>query len=256
MKRKKECGIVVILFLVSVFILSICAKVEAGDNFLVEKMRLEFKEKVRSNLELDGMYLLWVEKDVERLISMLPAHDQVSQFFHYIDRNPAKQMGILVWYDSVIKKVSIIGADKVSTGNPKRKGHFQTPVGVFANTVSSFSYRAEGTKNKRGWRGLGAKGSRVWDFGWQNTVHSDGIRSIRLLMHATDPENGEVRLGKVDSKGCIRISAKMNQFLDQFGILDADYEARTQEKRIQWILRKDRIPVNYAGKYLLIGESI
>ena len=153
-------------------------------------------------------------------------------------------------------KISIIGADKVSTGNPKRKGHFQTPAGIFANTVSNFSYRAEGTKNKKGWRGLGAKGSRVWDFGWQDTSHVDGKRSIRLLMHATDPENGEKHLGKIDSKGCIRISAKMNQFLDQFGILDADYEAQLGKKKSQWILRKDRMPVNYAGKYLLVGESI
>jgi hypothetical protein len=222
--------------------------------FQIFTLKLKW-EKIGSKIEFDSAYLLWVEEDVKQFVSMLPAYDQSSQFFHYVDRNPLKQIGIILWYDSTIKKISIIGADKVSTGNPKRKGHFETPIGIFPNTVSNFNYRAEGTKNKKGWRGLGAKGSRVWDFGWQNTAHSDGNRSIRLLMHATDPEKGETRLGRVDSKGCVRISGKMNKFLDQFGILDADYEMRSEEKRIQWILRKDRTPVNYAGKYLLVGES-
>jgi hypothetical protein len=204
---------------------------------------------------LDGEYRARIESDAEQLVRTLPMYDQVSQFFHYIDRNPKKQIGAVMRYDGATGKASVIGVGKVSTGNPKLKGHFETPIGVFPNSVANFNYRAEGTKNKKGWRGLGAKGSRVWDFGWQDTIHTDGIRSIRLLMHATDPDYGESRLGRVDSKGCVRISAKMNRFLDQFGVLDADYEAQPADKRVNWLLRKDRTPIRYAGKYLVVGES-
>ncbi len=108
-----------------------------------------------------------------------------------------------------------MGSDKSSTGNSARLGHYLTPIGVFRNVPSNMNYRALGTKNKRGWRGLGVKGSRVWDLGWQETIHPKGGKiNIRLLVHATDPDEGERRLGRVDSKGCIRLTAKMNRFLD------------------------------------------
>lgn len=252
-RRSMTYWIMAVLVLAFACISGIRAEVSESD--FIKKMRSEFERTVGSKIALGDAYRAWIESEVEQLVLTLPAHDQVSQFFYFVDRNFEKQIGAVVWYDSAAKKASIIGADKVSTGNPKRKGHFETPVGVFANTVSNFNYRAEGTKNKKGWRGLGARGSRVWDFGWQNTFHTDGSRSIRLLLHATDPEQGEVRLGKVDSKGCVRVSAKMNRFLDQFGILDAEYEARSSVKRVGWLLKKDRTPVKYAGKYLLIGES-
>lgn len=252
-RRSAMCWIMAVLILAFAFISSVCAEVSESD--FIKKMRSEFERIVDSEIALRDAHRIWIETEVEKLVLTLPVHDQVSQFFYFVDRNFEKQIGAVVWYDSATKKAGIIGADKVSTGNPKRKGHFETPIGVFANTVSNFNYRAEGTKNKKGWRGLGAKGSRVWDFGWQNTSHTGGSRSIRLLLHATDPEQGEVRLGKVDSKGCVRISAKMNRFLDKFGVLDAEYEARSSEKRFGWLLKKDRTPVKYAGKYLLVEES-
>ncbi len=249
----QKCWLRAVFVLMSIFISSVCA--EASESDFIKKMRSEFERIVNSNVVLEDRYSAWVESTVEQLALTLPVYDQASQFFYFVDRSYERQIGAVVWYNSAAKKASIIGADKVSTGNPKRKGHFETPIGAFANTVSNFNYRAEGTKNKKGWRGLGTKGSRVWDFGWQNTSHTDGSRSIRLLLHASDPEQGEVRLGKVDSKGCVRVSAKMNRFLDQFGILDVEYEMRSNEKRISWLLKKDRTPVKYAGKYLLVGES-
>jgi len=115
------------------------------------------------------------------------------------------------------------------------------------------SYRALGTKNSKGWRGLGAKGSRVWDFGWRDTPLKGGhIVQIRLLLHATDPDFGEPRLGKVDSKGCVRITAKLNRFLDSRGILDRKYELSHKAK---YVLRRDRQPVQFAGSYILVGDS-
>jgi hypothetical protein len=178
-----------------------------------------------------------------------------SQFFVYIDRNPAKQRILVCFFNADNQSVTLIGADKASTGNQKRAGFFITPCGVYKNTIKYLSYRALGTKNDKGWRGLGAKGSRVWDFGWQRTQKNNQEWLIRLLMHATDPNFGEKRLGRVDSKGCIRISGKMNKFLDHFGLLDKEYEANKNKKIISWLLKSDREPSVYAGKYLVIGDS-
>ena len=127
--------------------------------------------------------------------------------------------------------------------------------GKFENTVKNFGYRALGTKNDKGWKGLGEKGSRIWDFGWQKTEYKNGGKQIRLLIHATDPIYGEKRLGKRDSKGCIRISAKLNKFLDHYGVLDDDYEKNRNMKRASWLLRNDRKPIAFAGKYLIVGDS-
>jgi hypothetical protein len=205
---------------------------------------------------VDDKYLERMCQDaLERLREIEASQDQ---YFVYVDRNPQKQLGFVCFFDSKNKQIIVIGKDLVSTGNPKRgKDYFLTPVGVFQNTLDNFGYRALGTKNKKGWRGLGRKGARVWDFGWQETSKTIKAKDkilIRLLMHATDPDFGEPRLGRVDSKGCVRISAQLNDFLDKFGILDKEYEDH-YHKGVQWLLRKDRQAVCCAGKYLIIGDS-
>ena len=85
----------------------------------------------------------------------------------------------------------------------------------------------------------------MWDFGWQSAIkgwttdHEWG--EIRLLLHATDPDHLEPRLGRPASQGCIRISAAMNRFLDRYGVLDADYEqAAKNDERILAVLSPDR----------------
>ncbi len=71
-------------------------------------------------------------------------------------------------------------------------------------------------------------------------------------MHATDPDFGEARLGRPDSKGCIRISAKLNRFLDYYSILDAEYEKSEKGKRI---FLKDREPVAKRGSLVVVIDS-
>ncbi len=94
----------------------------------------------------------------------------------------------------------VIGGSKVSTGQAGRRGYFITPTGVFLHTDAIIDYRAEGTFNENRIRGLGLKGMRVWDFGWQSAIkgwttgHEWG--EIRLLLHATDPDYLEPRLGR------------------------------------------------------------
>jgi hypothetical protein len=155
-----------------------------------------------------------------------------------------------------------IGRGFISTGNPKRKHFFITPTGIFRHSIQNFGYRAEGTENEFGWRGLGRKSRRVWDFGWQETEEikqgSKQKRIIRLLLHATDPDYGEPRLGKPDSQGCVRISGDLNDFLDHFGILDKDYESNKHLPEVQWLLKRkenDRQVVAHPGECLLIGDS-
>jgi hypothetical protein len=232
---------------------AILANPSNGQEFQVKKMQDEFKRIVGNQTALEPEYFKAVTVDIANLILDVPEPIE-SQYFVYVDRNPLRQV-ILTCFLNSQRSVTLIGVDKVSTGNEKRAGFFITPCGVFANTIEFLGYRALGTKNDQGWCGLGVKNSRVWDFGWQKTYKKNEEISIRLLMHATDPYFGEKRLGRVDSKGCIRISGKLNKYLDHYGLLDREYEANKNKKTVAWLLKADREPSVYAGKYLLIGDS-
>lgn len=224
-----------------------------------ETLRENFRKTIDGNIVVEENYIRWISDDVTRKIKDIEKYEKASfksQYFVYVDRNPAKQLIFVAFFDSLDGKIKIIGIDRVSTGTANRKGYFLTPVGFFENNLKHFGYRALGTENDDGWLGLGKKGSRVWDFGWQKTTGRKNHEFyIRFLMHATDPLYGESRLGETNSKGCIRISAKLNNFLDRYGILDKEYEEKKNLKSVSWLLRKDRLPAIFAGKYLLVGDS-
>lgn len=176
-----------------------------------------------------------------------------SQYLLLVDRNPEKQVVSLAFYNHLAHELVIVGSSKTSTGNPQRRGFYETPVGVFRNTPAHMSYRALGTKNTKGWRGLGVKGSRVWDLGWQQTAHpKGGSIQIRLLIHASDPYFGEPRLGARDSQGCIRVSATLNRFLDHYSILDALYK---QNAKASAVLPKNREPQQFGGSFVVVIDS-
>jgi hypothetical protein len=78
---------------------------------------------------------------------------------------------------------------------------------------------------------------------------------MRLQLHSTDPDVLEPRLGLPASKGCIRVSASLNQMFDKYGVLDADYEAALERDVPLWVLRKDRTPTPRSGRYLVVVES-
>jgi hypothetical protein len=60
----------------------------------------------------------------------------------------------------------------VSTGRVGTFDRFETPTGVFEHATRNPDYRAEGTKNEFGIRGLGAKEMRIFDFGWHQAARS------------------------------------------------------------------------------------
>lgn len=153
----------------------------------------------------------------------------------------------------------ILGTRSVSTGKPGRKEHFKTPVGVLLNDGSELGYRAQGTYNENHIRGLGVKGMRVWDFGWQT---SDDWRTpgatmqVRVEMHATDPAVLAQRLGRADSEGCIRVPEAVNRFLDRHGIIDADIERlASTDAGYRALLSPYLTPTPLAGVAVIVVDS-
>ncbi|HEY2621555.1 MAG TPA: hypothetical protein VGI78_29755, partial [Acetobacteraceae bacterium] len=64
------------------------------------------------------------------------------------------------------------------------------------------------------------------------------------------------RLGRPASKGCVRIPARLNRFLDVHGVLDADYEqAARDDARLRSILLAERRPTPLAGNALVVVDS-
>jgi len=225
-----------------------------------QKLQQIFEERRRRLLSLDQPYYDFVRKDVMDQMAKAGLTFGDSQYFVYVDRNPSTQFVLVGFYNAETDAIEFLGADLASTGNIDKGGdYFETPTGVFENSVENFSYRALGTPNQEGWRGLGAKDSRVWDFGNQRGLKQyksgNTMSQLRLLMHATDPDQGEQRLGREDSKGCVRISKGLNLFLDSYAILDRNYEQWAKDRNDTWLLKKDRTPVPYPGKYLIIGDS-
>jgi len=199
----------------------------------------------------------WIARTRAAIAASGPMIDR-PQFLVVVDRNPNVQQMRLVlarpngaWQS--------LGGSKVSTGQTSRRDYYLTPTGVFLHTDAILDWRAEGTFNAQHIRGLGLKGMRVWDFGWQLATKGWGTGEegeIRLLLHATDPDYLEQRLGRPASKGCVRIPAAMNQFLDHYAILDADYEqVAKDDRRFEALLLPGRTPTPLAGNALVVVDS-
>ena len=181
-----------------------------------------------------------------------------AQLLMVVDRNPdIQQLRIVLARPD--REWESLGGTRVSTGQTGRRDHYLTPTGVFLHTDLILDWRAEGTFNAQHIRGLGLKGMRVWDFGWQRTAKGWGTGEegdIRLLLHATDPDALERRLGRPASKGCVRIPTAMNRFLDRHGILDTDYErAAKDDAAFDALLLPDRRPTPLAGNALVVVDS-
>ena len=183
--------------------------------------------------------------------------DTTAQAFVLVDRSPNVQAAFVVvkipaggWF--------WLGATAVSTGKVGTFEHFTTPLGVFPHSLDSPDFRAEGTLNKNHIRGYGLRNMRVFDFGWQLAERGwgdGGSSKMRLQMHATDPKVLEPRLGRVESEGCIRIPSTLNVFIDNHGVLDADYETALANGEKLWVIKPGRQIVPWPGRYMVIVDS-
>jgi lipoprotein-anchoring transpeptidase ErfK/SrfK len=200
----------------------------------------------------------WITETKAAIAAGGPTIDR-PQLLVVVDRNPdVQQMRIVLARPNGAWES--LGGSKASTGQTGRRDYYLTPVGVFLHTDAILDWRAEGTFNANHIRGLGLKGMRVWDFGWQLATKGWGTGEdqgeIRLLLHATDPAYLEQRLGHPASKGCVRIPAAMNRFLDHYGILDSDYEQVAKaDPRFEALLLPTRAPTPLAGNALVVVDS-
>ncbi|PMS32302.1 L,D-transpeptidase [Paraburkholderia rhynchosiae] len=180
------------------------------------------------------------------------------EYVAMVDRNPNVQALFIYFRAAPADAWKMIGASPVSTGRPGEFDHFVTPLGVFEHTPSNMDFRSEGTENDNHIRGYGKRDMRIFDLGWAQAERGwgkGGISQMRFQMHATDPERLEPLLGVRHSKGCVRIPASLNTFLDHYGILDAEYAALVDAGKSLWVLKSDRQIVPWAGRYIVVVDS-
>ncbi|MFC0690780.1 L,D-transpeptidase [Paraburkholderia humisilvae] len=175
-----------------------------------------------------------------------------------VDRNQNVQ-ALFIYFRAVPADAwQLIGASPIATGRPGQFDHFITPLGVFEHTPDNMDFRAEGTMNQNGIRGYGRHDMRIFDLGWAQAERGwgkGGVSEMRFQMHATDPDKLEPLLGIRHSKGCVRIPATLNGFLDHFGILDAEYENLVDSGRSLWVLHSDRQVTPWSGRYIVVVDS-
>lgn len=247
-----------ILQLIVLLLTSISMPSEAEDGTsLVPVFQCEVDRRLDLPQAVQRLYAQLLEVALKN--AQIP-HLTESQYVLLVDRNPHVQAAFIYWLDSqaLFERWHFIGASPASTGKPGKFDHFITPLGVFEHSLNNKDFRAEGTRNDLGIRGFGIQGMRVYDFGWVQGERGwgcGGEGQMRLLLHATDPDYLENRLGVPMSKGCIRIPATLNTFIDRYGILDGDYEQALARGEELWVLRADRISTPWAGRYLVIVDS-
>ncbi|WP_431026573.1 L,D-transpeptidase [Paraburkholderia phenoliruptrix] len=175
-----------------------------------------------------------------------------------VDRNANAQALFIYFRATPADAWQMIGASPVSTGRPGEFDHFVTPLGVFEHTPSNMDFRSEGTENQNHIRGYGKRDMRIFDLGWAQAERGwgkGGVSQMRFQMHATDPDRLEPLLGVRHSKGCVRIPASLNTFLDHYGILDAEYAALVESGKSLWVLKSDRQILPWAGRYIVVVDS-
>ena len=175
-----------------------------------------------------------------------------------VDRS-ANVQALFIYFRAIPSDTwQMIGASPVSAGRPGEYDHFITPLGVFEHTPANMDFRSEGTQNENHIRGYGKRDMRIFDLGWAQGERGwgkGGMSQMRFQMHATDPDRLEPLLGIRHSKGCVRIPASLNTFLDHYGILDAEYATLVDSGQSLWVLKSDRQIMPWAGRYIVVVDS-
>jgi hypothetical protein len=197
----------------------------------------------------------------ERLQTALEAEnlgELAGEFVILVDRAENVQALFIYFRATPNERWQLVGASPVATGRPGEFDHFLTPLGVFEHTPGNMDFRAEGTMNDNGIRGYGKRDMRIYDLGWVDGERGwgkGGYSQMRFQMHATDPDRLEPLLGIRHSKGCVRIPASLNAFIDHYGIIDAEYEALVASGKSLWVLHPDREITPFAGRFIVVIDS-
>jgi hypothetical protein len=221
------------------------------------ELKQRFEAEVDHRLDVPGDVQRVYAQRLNETLALAGLAPLTLQYVVLVDRSPHVQALMLFLLDA-LGTPAFVGSASISTGSAGRVDHFLTPLGVFAHTLDNPDFRAEGTFNEHGIRGYGERGLRVFDFGWvvsDRTWGAGGRSPMRLQMHATDPAVLEPRLGRADSKGCIRIPASLNRFIDRYALLDADYEKAFARAERLWLALPGRMPVPWPGRYLVVVDS-
>ncbi len=235
---------------------------EPDDTVELLRLRTAFQHEVRNSVRPDPARDGRITAMARAALAEANIVLDKPQLVVVVDRNPRVQL-LTVMLAGTADAWRAVGAATVSTGQTGRWDHYLTPTGVFQVTDAILGYRAEGTLNENGIRGLGAKGMRVWDFGWQVALKGwaepagkPDRTPIRFMLHATDPDRLEQRLGRPASQGCIRMPAGLNRFLDWHGVLDSQYEqTAVTDIRFRALLLPGREPSPLAGNTLIVVDS-
>ncbi|HUV80947.1 MAG TPA: hypothetical protein VMW21_00270, partial [Patescibacteria group bacterium] len=95
----------------------------------IRMLRQEFTGRIGNVVEVEPAYRNGIFQDV--LSRFAAAGINKSQYFLYADREPKRQLIFVCFFDHENKEIVEIGRDKISTGNPQRKGdYFFTPTGI------------------------------------------------------------------------------------------------------------------------------
>ncbi|MBU9571666.1 hypothetical protein KTE35_04230 [Burkholderia multivorans] len=221
-------------------------------------MRKRFAQEVTRRLNVPANEQRAYGERLQRALAAADLGDLAGEYVVMVDRAPNVQALFIYFRATPANAWLLIGAAPVATGLPGQYDHFLTPLGVFHHSPDHMDFRAEGTTNENGIRGYGHRDMRIFDFGWVDGERGwgkGGKSAMRFQMHATDPDRLEPLLGIRHSKGCVRIPASLNTFLDRHGILDDDYQARVEAGKSLWVLRGDREISPIAGRYLVVIDS-
>ncbi|KWH55605.1 hypothetical protein WT63_24940 [Burkholderia anthina] len=221
-------------------------------------IRKRFMQEVTRRLNVPANEQRAYGERLQKALADADLGDLAGEYVVMVDRAPNVQALFIYFRATPANAWLMIGASPVGTGLPGQYDHFLTPLGVFHHSPDTMDFRAEGTTNENGIRGYGRRDMRIYDFGWVDGERGwgkGGVSPMRFQMHATDPDRLEALLGIRHSKGCVRIPASLNTFLDQHGLLDDDYQARVEAGKSLWVLRRDRDITPIAGRYLVVIDS-
>ncbi|WP_354165866.1 hypothetical protein [Burkholderia sp. 567] len=221
-------------------------------------MHKDFTQEVTRRLNVPASEQRAYGVRLQKALADANLGDLAGEYIVMVDRAPNVQALFIYFRATPTNAWLMIGASPVGTGWPGKYDHFLTPLGVFHHSPDNMDFRAEGTTNDNGIRGYGHRDMRIYDFGWVDGERGwgkGGKSPMRFQMHATDPDRLEALLGIRHSKGCVRIPASLNTFLDRHGILDDDYQARVEAGKSLWVLRHDRDITPIAGRYLVVIDS-